>query len=145
MRPRTRALLIGLPLAELAAAMGVAALIGWGWTIILLLACSVVGLGILANAGSEAFASLRSDAGLRSSGTGWRAVAGALIALPGFLSAIAGAMLLAPRVQRALSRRLRGTGTVTVVEGMVIREESPRPDPVNHDGPNPPRGELGPS
>lgn len=138
MRPRTRALVVAVPLAELVTAMAVASAIGWGWTLALLLACAVVGAAVVAGAGREALGALASGGAAPPRGSGWRAAAGVLIAVPGFLTSLAGAALLVPGAQRAVTswaRRRAGSGGGIVVEGIVVRDG---------DGPAP-RGELGPS
>lgn len=104
-----RRALLAYPLLELLAVWGMVALIGWGWTLLVLLACIPVGFAVMRSAGEHAFADLR-DAGSGGFAPGqgsrhaMRFAAGLLIAIPGPLTTIVGLVLLTPLGQ-GLARR----------------------------------------
>lgn len=146
-----RRLLMALPLVEILLIWGVASLIGWTWTLVFLLLCIPIGFAIMKSAGRDAFAELQQAGrqGLppgRGSRHALRFAAGLLIAIPGFLSAIAGVALLLPPVQafvrRWVSKRVVIAGAASfggpVVPGEVVfgtaSETTQEPSP---------RGELG--
>lgn len=124
MSPRARTLLLAYPLIEILLAVGVASLIGWGWTILLLLIGIPIGLGIASSAGREAFTRVRlgehADAGDHAA----RVIAGLVIALPGFATDVIGTLLLIPAVRRFLGARLGITtlASGTIVQGTVVRD-----------------------
>lgn len=154
---RTRAVLLGYPLIELVTVFLVAQWIGWGWTLLLLLAGLPAGFAIMRNAGGAAMADLQAAAqsGTPASGQGRHAVtmfAGLLVAIPGFWTDLVGLLLLLPPVQRLVRKRveawveprmtrMRMPGVYDprgysgdIVEGTVIRVEDLREEP-----PPPPR------
>jgi UPF0716 protein FxsA len=153
---RTRAVLLGYPLIELVTIFLVAQWIGWGWTLLLLVAGLPIGFGIMRNAGGAAMADLQAAAqtGSPAPGQGRHAVtmlAGLLIAIPGFWTDLAGLLLVLPPIQRMVRARagawveprmsrMRMPGydprgfSGDVVEGTVIRVEDLRQEP-----PEPPR------
>ncbi len=121
--------LFGYPLAELVVAVGVASIVGWWWVLVIFVVCIPVGIGIMrygaaatGRSWSAAVATLRPDGGAPalaiegSSGPAASPVsaaqrsllipAGALIAVPGFLTDIAGLVLLLPPVRRRIARRV---------------------------------------
>lgn len=112
------AVLIVVPLLEIAAFIGVAYLIGLLWALLLVLVTSAAGGLLVARTGSRAFRALRTSLGQgRAPGTevtdGALLFAGSLLILfPGFLTDIAGALLLVPIVRRltagVVSRLARG-------------------------------------
>lgn len=162
---KRRLVVFGYPLLEIITIVGVAQFIGWGWTILVLIAGIPIGFAIMSRAGRSAFSSMRdaSRAGRLPDGTaGTHALAflaGALIAIPGLWTDLAGALLLVPAVQRRVSRRYgpRVTaftttaggmrppsfGTSDVIQGTVINVDDTRPGagsgprngPRNGDGP----------
>ena len=101
--------LILLPLAEIAAFVVVALLIGWLWACCLFLATSALGVLLLRRSGRgdlERFRAAFAQDGvyaihLESPGLG-PVLAGILLVFPGFITDIAGALLLLPAVRRAL-------------------------------------------
>ena len=101
--------LILLPIAEIAAFIIIAFLIGWLWAICLFLATTVAGILLLRRSGRadiERFRAALAQNGvyaihLESPGLG-PIIAGILLVLPGFITDIAGALLLVPAVRRAL-------------------------------------------
>jgi UPF0716 protein FxsA len=104
-------LFIALPLAELAAIVLVSELIGFPATLLLLLLSSVLGFVLLRSQGRSAVGRFR-DALAERRPPGREALdgalvfaGGALLILPGFVTDIAGALLLAPPT-RAGARRL---------------------------------------
>jgi UPF0716 protein FxsA len=104
--------LLALPLLELVAFIVVAALIGFGWALGLILASSVAGFLILRHAGGNHiqrvrvavgngnFAALRTD-----SAVGPILLAGILLLIPGFITDLLALLLLVPPL-----RRLAATG-----------------------------------
>jgi UPF0716 protein FxsA len=155
---RRRLVVFGYPLLEILTIVGLAQLIGWGWTILILIAGIPIGFLVMSRAGRSAFSSMReaSRAGRLPDGSaGTHALAflaGALIAMPGLWTDLAGGLLLLPPVRRRVSRRYgpRVTaftstaggmrppsfGTSDVIKGTVIQPESPEPNgPGNADGP----------
>ena len=141
MRLGARVAVFGYPLAELLAAMLVASLIGWGWTLLLVVAGIPAGMAIMRNAGEASFAAMRVAARtghLPADAGGSHALqflAGLLIAVPGFITDIAGLLLLIPPVQRLIGRRIgarivvAGGGatfaTGDVVPGSVVEDTTP--------------------
>ncbi len=124
--------LFGYPIAELIVAIGVASVVGWWWVLVAFVVCIPAGIGIMrygamatGRTWSAAVATLRPDGAGASpplaveAGPGRPAAspasaaqrsllipAGALIAVPGFLTDIAGLVLLLPPVRRLIARRL---------------------------------------
>lgn len=110
MRWRTRAALLAYPLLELVTIFLVASAIGWGWTLLLLLAGLPIGIGIMRNAGGAAMIELQAAAqpGNATVAPGGHAVtmlAGLLIAIPGFWTDAVGLLLLVPPVKRLVRAR----------------------------------------
>jgi UPF0716 protein FxsA len=99
--------LLALPLLELVAFIVVAALIGFGWALGLILASSVAGFLILRHAGGNHiqrvrvavgngnFAALRTD-----SAVGPILLAGILLLIPGFITDLLALLLLVPPLRR---------------------------------------------
>jgi UPF0716 protein FxsA len=99
-------------LAEVVVYALVATQIGVGWTILLTLATSAVGMALLARQGTRALGELRERARTREPGAGRAlgdaglgAVGALLVVLPGFLGDVVGLCCLVPGV-RALPRAL---------------------------------------
>lgn len=140
-----------LPVLELAVAVAVAGRVWPAPTVIALLVISAAGLLVIRRAGAQAWGRFtRSAQGEPVSigdpaDAGLVLLAGLLLALPGFLTGVAGAVLLVPVTRRpagrALSRGLRNRVVRLGPQGPVITGEV-----VEDDGPQrPPPGELGPS
>lgn len=143
---RTRAMVFGYPLIEVLAAWAVATWIGWGWTILLLLAGLPIGFVILRRAARAATAELVAQ---RPPTAGLAAVfiGGLLIAIPGFVTDVLGAVLVIPLTRRLLlaaigpalqarmvAMRVPGTGySGEVIIGEVVVQDPP------HDPPGPRR------
>jgi len=149
---RSRLVVIGYPLLELVTIYLVAQLIGWGWTLLLLLAGIPAGFAIMRNAGDAAMREV-----VRASGAGEPVnasrhtlafVGGLLIAIPGFWSDLLGLLLVIPFTQRLFRSRagrwiearfttVRVPGVHNpggdVIQGTVIRSDEAGP---------PPRGSL---
>jgi UPF0716 protein FxsA len=106
--------LILLPMAEFAAFVVVALLIGWFWTVCLFLATTALGLLILRRSGRrdierfrEAFAAEGIYAvHLDSPGLG-PMLGGILLVFPGFITDLLGASLLIPAVRRRLRAAIK--------------------------------------
>ncbi|WP_088287964.1 FxsA family protein [Kineosporia sp. A_224] len=127
-----------LPVVEIAAAVAVARRIGAGWTVVALLALSVVGLVVLRRAARGAFAALGpvpgAPAGAAATGPvpgassargadlALEAAGGVLLALPGFVTAVLGALLLLPPVRRPLRPAL-GAGAARLVRSAMRRNQ----------------------
>jgi UPF0716 protein FxsA len=109
---RWRLLLFGYPLLELIAAWAVAQFLGWGWTLLLLIAGIPIGVYVMRRAGSAAFTSVRQAAnsgGLPPGEAGSHSltfIAGLLIAIPGFCTDLLGLALLIPPIKERLRRRI---------------------------------------
>jgi UPF0716 protein FxsA len=154
---RTRALLLAYPLIELITVLLVAGVIGWVWTLALLVIGLPVGLAIMRNAGGAAMADLRDAAasGHEPENQARHALTmlgGLLIAVPGFWTDLLGVLLVLPPTQRLLRSRvgswvqprlalirmpgmsMTGFADGDVIRGTVIRVEDLRQEP-----PEPPR------
>jgi UPF0716 protein FxsA len=100
-----------LPIAELAVFVALALTIGWLWTICLFVATSALGLILLQRSGRrnvdrfrdafrrEGFYAIH----LESPGLG-PVLGGILLVFPGFITDVAGALLLVPPIRRKLRR-----------------------------------------
>jgi UPF0716 protein FxsA len=101
-----------LPLAEIVAFVLVAALIGFGFAFLLMLATTMAGFLILRRAGRGGIARFRvavtDTAGIQANASGFLTVlAGLLLFLPGFLTDLLGAALLIGPVRRWFGRTFR--------------------------------------
>jgi UPF0716 protein FxsA len=102
--------LMTLPFLELAAFIAVAAVIGFGWALGLLLAGSLAGLLVLRRAGSNHVARMRTAiahgdlAAIHAASSGGVVLfAGILLLVPGFITDLMALALLIPPVRRAAS------------------------------------------
>jgi UPF0716 protein FxsA len=99
-------LLLIYTVVELAAVVALVSTVGWGWTLLVLLATSLLAWGVLAPmAGSQLLRQLRqlrSDPGAVSDGT-MVALATVLILVPGLVTTALGLLLLVPPI-RSLAR-----------------------------------------
>jgi UPF0716 protein FxsA len=105
--------LLALPVAELLAFILVAALIGWLWAIVLLVATSFVGILLLRRSGRDDLDRMRAalaQDGIRALHLETPGVAavlgGILLIMPGFITDLLGAGLLLPRLRRWVAGRL---------------------------------------
>jgi len=102
--------LLLLAVAEVAAFIAVAHAVGGGWALLMILGASLVGLTLLRREGMRGWRRLREVAesgrppGAQVSNSLIGLLGALLLAVPGFVSAAAGLVLLAPPV-RALARR----------------------------------------
>lgn len=121
-RPRWLVLgFAGWVIVELLALWGVAHLIGWGWALLALIVVSLAGLslvrrqfvrswremragGVATRVGDEVVVSPVDPEHLARGSVG--VAAGLLLTLPGFVSAVLGALLLLPVLRRRLGARL---------------------------------------
>lgn len=100
-------------LVELVVFILVGRLIGFGWALLLVLAASLLGLVVLQREGVRAWRGLRAvmdgdrplGAPVVNGVTGL--LAGLLLALPGFVSSVAGLLLLLPPVRVLTGRRVQ--------------------------------------
>jgi UPF0716 family protein affecting phage T7 exclusion len=118
--------LLALPLAELAVFIAVAQIIGFVWALTLVLATSLAGALVLRHAGGNHIARVRVALGEGSftalqadSSGGLILLAGILLLIPGFITALMGLVLLIGPLRRALGAamglgqtRPRGDGVV---------------------------------
>ncbi len=103
-----------LPLAEIVAFVLVAAIVGLGWALLLMVATTVAGFLVLRRAGRGGIARFRvavadtDVAGIQANTSGFLTVlAGLLLFLPGFLTDLIGAALLIGPVRRWCGRTFR--------------------------------------
>jgi UPF0716 protein FxsA len=101
---------LALPIAELAVFVAVAASIGFGWALILVLTTSLAGAMVLRHAGGNHIARVRvavaegSFSSLQADSTGGLILlAGFLLLIPGFITDIAGLLLLLSPLRQALA------------------------------------------
>lgn len=138
---KSRLLVFGYPLAEILVLWGVASIIGWGWALLGILAGIPIGLALMRNAGASATSLMQANAEgdsirarrIASSMSG-QFVAGALIAIPGYVTDVMGIAILIPGVRNALGRKVmrllggnswlaRMPGAGPIVQGTVIVED----------------------
>jgi UPF0716 protein FxsA len=128
-------LLVLLPLAEIAVFVVVGSRIGALATVVLVVLAAVAGIALLRGTGSNAAARIRTgmaqdqDPSAEIVRMAMRFIAGMLLVVPGFLTDIAGLVLLVPQVQAAafaaLRRRARLAGVILGAQGP--SGPSPRP------------------
>ena len=106
--------LLALPLLELATFVAVAATIGFGWALTLVLGGSLLGGLILRHAGGSHVARIRVAlrqghfTALETDRTGGRVlIAGILLLIPGFITDLLALCLLVPPLRRVLSNVIR--------------------------------------
>ncbi len=134
---------LALPFAELAAFIAVAATIGFGWALLLVLTTSLAGGMVLRHAGGNHIARVRMALGggnisaLQADGTGSLVLlAGFFLLVPGFITdAIGLVLLLAP-----LGAALRRGPPTRAADGVLDLEpehwhQVPDPSLPRHDGP----------
>jgi UPF0716 protein FxsA len=121
--------LLALPLAELAAFIAVAAMIGFAWALALVMAGSLMGILVLRHAGGNHIARVRvalSDGGitaLQADGSGFLVLlAGILLLIPGFITDFVGLLLLVAPLRQGLAGWLRGGAPPTRRDGVVDLE-----------------------
>jgi len=131
---KLRFFIVGYPLVEIAAAMGVAHMIGWPITIALLVIGIPIGIVITQRMSRRAFATMAEY--LRAGqmpriGDAGAILGGVLITVPGFLTDAVGATLLIPGVRRKLWGEQLPPSTGDVIYGHVViapePPELPRP------------------
>lgn len=159
---------LALGVIELIALVMVANWVGLGWALLLLLGTSVLGVALLRVEGLRAWSELRAAAAdgrfpedepesvpassARMADTGARILSGILLTFPGFITDLAGLILLVPPIRRGVGRRLAasafrtfpsrrgpgglgrpgggsGTGPGGVQHGVVIEGEVVETDP----------------
>lgn len=109
--------LLALPIAELAVFILVAASIGFGWALFVMLATTIAGLLVLRWAGFRRIALFRSvsgggisglEAGIEANPDGFMVILGGiLLTLPGFITDVIGALLLLGPVRNWCAMVLR--------------------------------------
>ena len=110
---------LALPILELAVFIAVAAIVGFGWALSLVLAGSLTGLLILRHLGSAHITRMRvvleqgSFTALHADNRGSQVIfAGILLLIPGFITDIVALILLTAPLHRALSAFGGGVATV---------------------------------
>jgi UPF0716 protein FxsA len=142
MRFPARFVFFGYPLAEIVVLWGVASVIGWGWALLGIIAGIPLGFALIRNAGASAAALLQTTSpadnpvvqertnAIASSMTG-QFVAGVLIAIPGYLTDLAGLVMLIPAARNAIGRAIRSRyapwiarvpGSGPIIQGVVIED-----------------------
>ncbi|HEY6831234.1 MAG TPA: FxsA family protein [Pseudolabrys sp.] len=118
-----------LPLVELAVFVAVAAEIGLGWALLLIVATSFAGLTILRRAGGNHIARARvamtqgSFSALQVDGTGGLVLlAGFLLLVPGFITDVVALVLLVAPLRRALVAAFGPRRPATRPDGVVDLE-----------------------
>jgi UPF0716 protein FxsA len=136
---------LGLAVAEIAAFVGLANLIGFAVTLLLVVVVSLLGLVLLRREGLRAWRGFRAAAAAGAPPgpqvtDGVVGLGGALLlAAPGVVTGLAGALLLVPpvrqlarrRVQARMERRMSSAaaGEVFGPRRVRVQRERPRPDP----------------
>jgi UPF0716 protein FxsA len=129
--------------------------IGWGLTILLMIATSLLGAWVLRREGPRSWQAFRTDLRERrppgaSAADGLLVLVGGVLMLtPGFVSDVAGALLVAPptrrfasgRVQSLLTRRMTPSAATTLFGPRTVRVRTgtPQPPPA---APNPSAGPI---
>jgi UPF0716 protein FxsA len=149
------AILVGV--AEVALLIVVGQEIGWAWTLLLVLATTLLGAWVLRREGPRSWRAFRAD--LRegrppgaSVTDGLLVLVGAiLMVLPGFISDLIGALLVAPPTRRLagrgaqaiLTRRLTPTAATTLFGPRTVRVRTGSPQPAPPPASEPPiEGEI---
>ena len=118
-------LFIALPLIEIALFIAIGGQIGVGATLALILLSALLGASILRGQQARAVAmmqgGLRIEPGTFLAQGAFRALAGLLLILPGFLTDALGLVLLIPPLQRAVVRAIGARATVAT--GHVYRND----------------------
>jgi UPF0716 protein FxsA len=106
--------ILGLPVAELAVYLVVAAQIGFLWAFALQLVCSAAGVMVLRQAGRVRFARWKAGvaaggiAGVNANaGSGAVVLGGILLVIPGFITDLVGVCLLVPPLRHGLGALIR--------------------------------------
>ncbi len=144
--------LVALPAAELVTFVLVAASIGFGPALALVIATSLFGIAVLRRQGRARLDALRASASGAGLGTGFAgddaiATIGAiLLVLPGFITDIVGFLLLVPKVRQVLGATIRRAGGADRPQGRPAGASGPvidlAPDEWRRVGePEPPRRE----
>ncbi|MSO26752.1 MAG: FxsA family protein [Candidatus Nanopelagicales bacterium] len=132
---RLRVLFFGYPLLEIMATWVMAQVLGWVWTLLILLAGIPIGFYVMRRAGSAAFESVRvagrsgrlpdGEAGSHS----LTFIAGLLIAIPGFCTDLIGLVILLPPVKefirRRVARRISAAGLTNTVSFVQAPSDAP--------------------
>jgi UPF0716 family protein affecting phage T7 exclusion len=146
---RSRLILFGYPLLEVATVYVVAQWIGWGWTLLAIVLGFPVGFAIMRNAGDAAMADMvkaaNSGQAVDSGRHGLTFVGGVLVAIPGFWTDLVGLLLAIPWTQHLFRKRartwfearfttvrmpgIRYPNQGDVIQGTVIKRDEPGPTP----------------
>ncbi len=137
-------LLLGVfPIIELTVLISIGQVIGAGWTILLVLATSALGAWLLRREGARSWRSLREDAtagrppGNAATDGLFVLVGGVLMLIPGFVSDVIGAFLIAPPTrkllrgpaQSLLSRRMSPSAAMSFFGPRTVRVRTGAPYP----------------
>jgi len=120
---------LALPLAEVAVFVAVAATIGFGWALILVLGASLTGALVLRHAGGNHIARMRvamaegSFTSLRADSTGGLILlAGFLLLVPGFITDAAGLLLLLKPLRQWFAETFGGGRPAARADGVIDLE-----------------------
>jgi UPF0716 protein FxsA len=120
---------LALPLAELAVFVAVAAAIGLGWALLLIIGTSFAGLLVLRHAGGNHIARARvamtqgSFSALQADGTGGLVLlAGFLLLVPGFITDAVALLLFVEPLRRALAAAFGSAKPAAAPDGVVDLE-----------------------
>lgn len=129
---KLRFLLLAYPFVEVVAAIGVAQLIGWVWTVVLLGVGIPIGASIVRAQARTAMVDMTEvvrRGQLPGIAVAGGVIAGLLITIPGFVTDVLGAILLIPGVRRALWGRTSPANPAgTVIQGVVVETTTPEPN-----------------
>lgn len=132
---KIRYLLLAYPFVEVVAAIGVAQLIGWVWTAVLLAVGIPIGVTIVRVQARLAMVDV-TDVVRRGQLPGIAVaggvIAGLLITIPGFVTDVLGGVLLIPAVRRMIwrDRGIQGSRSAgTVIQGVVVETRATDPEP----------------
>jgi UPF0716 protein FxsA len=121
--------ILTLPIAELVVFIAVAAAIGFGWALLLVLASSLAGGLILRHAGGNHIARVRTAmnqgtfTSIQTDGTGAATLfAGILLLIPGFITDLLAVLLLIAPLRRALAETFGGAPPPRRADGIVDLE-----------------------
>jgi UPF0716 protein FxsA len=153
------ALLVIFPIVEIATLIAIGQVIGAGWTLLLVLATSALGGWLLRHEGSRAWQAFRADLeaerppGNAATDGLLVLIGGIFMLVPGFVSDVIGALLIAPPTRRVARVGLlhlftgrMSASTATILFGpRQVRVRTGTPRPSTEPGPGGSTGPAGPT